>query len=91
MPTLQAISESMEGQYYCITGSDEIPQAYGDALGGLLSVVARAVKVQVRYTLPACLLAPRNSHSTLALHELERGPASGVRSASLLCAHACSP
>ena len=44
---LQAIAECMSGSYYYIKASDEIPQAYGDALGGLFSVVAKAVRVRV--------------------------------------------
>jgi len=45
---LQAIAEAMSGSYYYIKKSDDVAPAYGDALGGLLSVVAKNVRVTVR-------------------------------------------
>ncbi|WIA35579.1 hypothetical protein OEZ86_004000 [Tetradesmus obliquus] len=41
---LQAIAEAGHGIYYFIQDDSQIPEAFGDALGGLLSLVAHTVK-----------------------------------------------
>lgn len=45
---LQAIAEARTGSYYYIRDTNDVAPAYGDALGGLLSVVAKNVRVTVR-------------------------------------------
>lgn len=42
---LRAISESGQGLYYYLQEQDEIPQSFGDCLGGLLSVFAQNIKL----------------------------------------------
>lgn len=44
---LQAMSESQAGQYYDIASAADIPETYGDVLGGLLSVVAKDVQLSI--------------------------------------------
>jgi len=44
---LEAIAEAQSGTYYYIATPDDIPQGFGDALGGLLSVVAKNIKLRV--------------------------------------------
>ncbi|WIA15376.1 hypothetical protein OEZ85_002038 [Tetradesmus obliquus] len=44
---LQAIAEAGHGIYYFIQDDSQIPEAFGDALGGLLSVVASSVRVTI--------------------------------------------
>ncbi|GIL83797.1 hypothetical protein Vretimale_10473 [Volvox reticuliferus] len=45
---LQAVAEAQGGMYYYVKSTDDIASAFGDALGGLLAVVAKAVRVEVR-------------------------------------------
>ncbi|GLI64285.1 hypothetical protein VaNZ11_007506 [Volvox africanus] len=45
---LQAVAEAQSGVYYYINSADDIASAFGDALGGLLAVVAKSVRVEVR-------------------------------------------
>eukprot|EP00775_Hariotina_reticulata_P004577 gene4577-4831_t len=44
---LQAIAEAGSGMYYYIEDDSQIPEAFGDALGGLFSVVASNVNVSI--------------------------------------------
>ncbi|KAF6256340.1 hypothetical protein COO60DRAFT_1658259 [Scenedesmus sp. NREL 46B-D3] len=44
---LQAIAEAGHGIYYFIQDDSQIPEAFGDALGGLLSVVACGVRITI--------------------------------------------
>eukprot|EP00878_Enallax_costatus_P013330 GHUV01013936.1.p1 GENE.GHUV01013936.1~~GHUV01013936.1.p1 ORF type:complete len:518 (+),score=181.63 GHUV01013936.1:107-1660(+) len=44
---LQAIAEAGSGIYYHIQNDRQIPEAFGDALGGLLSVVASNVRISI--------------------------------------------
>ncbi|GIL57086.1 hypothetical protein Vafri_12370 [Volvox africanus] len=45
---LQAVAEAQGGVYYYINSADDIASAFGDALGGLLAVVAKSIQVEVR-------------------------------------------
>lgn len=45
---LQAIAEAQSGTYYYVASATDIPTAFGDALGGMLSVVAKSVKLKLR-------------------------------------------
>eukprot|EP00198_Chlamydomonas_reinhardtii_P001623 XP_001690959.1 predicted protein [Chlamydomonas reinhardtii] len=45
---LQAVADAQSGVYYYISCVDDIPSGFGDALGGLLAVVAKDVRVGVR-------------------------------------------
>lgn len=47
---LQAIGEAQHGTYYSVSSPADIPAAYGDALGGLLAVVAKGIKVRRAHT-----------------------------------------
>jgi len=44
---LRGISEAANGLYYYLRKEDEIPQAFGECIGGLLSVAAQNVKLIV--------------------------------------------
>ncbi|GLC44116.1 hypothetical protein PLESTM_001557700 [Pleodorina starrii] len=45
---LQAVAEAQGGVYYYIKNTDDIASGFGDALGGLLAVVAKSVRLEVR-------------------------------------------
>jgi len=44
---LKAISETSKGLYYFIENADHIPKAFGDCIGGLISVVAQNMKLRL--------------------------------------------
>lgn len=56
---LQSLAEAQSGVYYFVGKSQDVPTAYGDALGGLLSVVAKNVRVTVTATRGAVVRAVR--------------------------------
>jgi len=43
---LRGIAEAAKGTYYFVKGKDDIPQAFGDCFGGLVSVVAQNIKLK---------------------------------------------
>ncbi|KXZ48127.1 hypothetical protein GPECTOR_30g223 [Gonium pectorale] len=45
---LQAVADAQSGVYYYIAGSEDIAGGFGDALGGLLAVVAKDIRLTVR-------------------------------------------
>ena len=45
---VQGISEAGGGQTYIISNEDDIPLAFGDALGGLFSIVAEDIDIIFR-------------------------------------------
>ena len=45
---LKSISESSNGLYYYVGKEDEIPSCFADCLGGLLSIVAQNIKIQLK-------------------------------------------
>ncbi|KXZ48129.1 hypothetical protein GPECTOR_30g225 [Gonium pectorale] len=45
---LQALADAQSGVYYYIAGSEDIAGGFGDALGGLLAVVAKDIRLTVR-------------------------------------------
>lgn len=47
---LRAISEAASGMYYFIDTPESIPSAFAECLGGVLSVVAQDLKVEVKTT-----------------------------------------
>ncbi|PNH06506.1 hypothetical protein TSOC_007145 [Tetrabaena socialis] len=57
---LQAVAEAQSGIYYFIKTSEDIATGFGDALGGLLSVVAKNVRVGIRPAPAAALTAFRS-------------------------------
>lgn len=44
---LKAISDHSQGVYYFVEHKDQIPEAFGDCIGGLLSVVGQNVSLTV--------------------------------------------
>jgi len=50
---LKAVAEASQGQYYFITGVDDIPEAFADCLGGLVSVVAQNATLRIDAPLDA--------------------------------------
>jgi Mg-chelatase subunit ChlD len=49
---LRAIAETSNGTYYFVKGKDDIPQAFGDCFGGLVSVVAQNIKLRFESVSP---------------------------------------
>eukprot|EP01080_Neovahlkampfia_damariscottae_P004194 gene4194-7504_t len=45
---LKSISDASEGLYYYVGKEDEIPKCFADCLGGLLSIVAQNIKVNLK-------------------------------------------
>eukprot|EP01001_Neometanema_parovale_P011332 NODE_757_length_2120_cov_130.033050_g722_i0.p1 GENE.NODE_757_length_2120_cov_130.033050_g722_i0~~NODE_757_length_2120_cov_130.033050_g722_i0.p1 ORF type:complete len:440 (+),score=96.07 NODE_757_length_2120_cov_130.033050_g722_i0:603-1922(+) len=52
---LRSIADAGLGMYYYIPQMDEIPQAFGDCLGGLLTVAAQNVKVSLALSGEYCV------------------------------------
>ncbi|KAG2451414.1 hypothetical protein HYH02_004013 [Chlamydomonas schloesseri] len=63
---LQAVADAQSGVYYYISCVDDIPNGFGDALGGLLAVVAKDVRVGVRAAPNISLTAFRSGGRVLS-------------------------
>jgi Mg-chelatase subunit ChlD len=53
---LRAIAEAAAGTYYFVKGKDDIPQAFGDCFGGLVSVVAQNIRLRFESLSPSVVL-----------------------------------
>jgi len=53
---LRAIAEAAAGTYYFVKGKDDIPQAFGDCFGGLVSVVAQNIRLRFESLSPSIVL-----------------------------------
>uniref|UniRef100_A0A383VXD5 VWFA domain-containing protein n=1 Tax=Tetradesmus obliquus TaxID=3088 RepID=A0A383VXD5_TETOB len=87
---LQAIAEAGHGIYYFIQDDSQIPEAFGDALGGLLSVVASSVRVTI--TPLAADGSSSSSAASCSIVQLQHGGsqdtpagATGVRTHCQVC------
>ncbi|EFJ50865.1 hypothetical protein VOLCADRAFT_103646 [Volvox carteri f. nagariensis] len=74
---LQQVAEAQSGVYYYISCEEDIACGFGDALGGLLAVVAKDVRVEVRPRSGATLAAFRSGGRVL-------GAASATTSAATI-------
>lgn len=67
---LRSISDTANGMFYFINKSTDIALAFADCLGGLLSMVAQKIVVEVEATENATITA---LHSTYKTEEVEKG------------------
>jgi uncharacterized protein YegL len=54
---LRVIAEAAKGTYYFVKGKDDIPQAFGDCFGGLVSVVAQNIKLKFEPGAPGVVIS----------------------------------
>lgn len=67
---LSSIAEAGEGSYYFIEDEEKIAEAFADALGGLLSVVAQKISVRIR---PAPGVVLKKVHTKYKSAKLDDG------------------
>jgi uncharacterized protein YegL len=61
---LKSISEASKGLYYYVVKEDEIPTSFADCLGGLLSVVAQNIKINIQTVEGVTIEKSLSSYST---------------------------
>jgi len=61
---LRSIAEAAKGTYYFVKGKDDIPQAFGDCFGGLVSVVAQNIKLKVEPGMPDVIVSKIHAAGT---------------------------
>jgi len=61
---LRALSDAGQGLYYFLEATDDIPTAFADCLGGLLSVVAQNITLELEMPTPAAAAPNTPSTST---------------------------
>ncbi|KAL0488412.1 hypothetical protein AKO1_015660 [Acrasis kona] len=70
---LKSISEAGSGTYYYITKNDEIPQAFSDCLGGLLSVTSQNIKLKFEVMKGVTLKAIHSNYKKLSTDQILLG------------------